>query len=459
MPNPEVTGAEMLPARRLKEEAESLGGQARMRSFRQPAEDLTWVIAGKLVMMGANAVLMLLLAKVLELKLFGLLVTSISGQLLLSRVLLLGVETGVVRLHTLPELRHQDRELFNAGWFVIWQMSALSILVALAAMWARDVSAEPRWPDLVIASVVAGAIGTALVDYSYSFHLSHVRYRRAALSQSLTAVGRLAITLLTVLVWPQHTQLAFLAYVCASLASGLAQAALIRSAQSGGESRPVRSLMRRLLRFSVWQGGANFVALLNLYQGTFILTWSGQEAAAGIFGLALTLSMGFYAIYNAYGEYLLSRIARVKRLSELPSFLLGAFGGALMLALCCVPVAITIEVIVTRILDLELGDFVPVFYCLSASILLLVCQCPLEATCKYLLRPQLLTFERILRVICVGGLALMLARRWGAWGAAVAQLGGTAMVLVAFATCVIVALRAARKAETASHPSSSSGNL
>jgi O-antigen/teichoic acid export membrane protein len=438
----------MLPARHLKEEAESLGGQARILSFRQPAEDLAWVIAGKLAMMGANAVLMLLLAKVLELKLFGLLVTSISGQLLLSRVLLLGVETGVVRLHMLPELRHQDRELFNAGWFVIWRTSALSILVALAAIWARDVSAEPRWPDLVIASVVAGAIGTALVDYSYGFHLSHVRYRTAALSQSLTAVGRLAITLLTVLVWPQRPQLAFLAYGGASLAFGLAQAALIRSSQSGGESWPDRALVRRLLRFSVWQGGASFVSLFYLYQGIFLLIWSGQEAAAGIFGLGLTLSMGFFAIYNAYGEYLLPRIARVKSLSELPPFLLGAFGGALLLALAGVPVAITIEVIVTRILNPELGDIVPVFYCVSASMLLLICQCPLEATCKYLMRPELLMFGWILRVICVGGLALMLAPRWGAWGAAVAQLGGTAVVLVAFATCVIAALRHARRAES-----------
>jgi O-antigen/teichoic acid export membrane protein len=408
--------------------------------FRHRAEELAWVIAGKVVMMGANAALMLLLAKRLELRLYGLLVTSIAGQLLLSRVLLLGVETGVIRLYTLPELLHRDTELFDAGRIVIWRMSALLIAVALIAVWARDFSAALRWPDLVIASVVAGAIGTALVDYSYSFYLSHVRYRAAALSQSVTSLVRLAITMLAVLLWPQHSSLAFLAYAGASLASGLGQTVLVRSAHGGGGGQPGGALVRRLLRFSLWQGGTNIVALLYLYLGTFLLTWSGDEAAAGIFGLGLTLSMGFFAVYNAYAEYLLPRVARVENLSALPWFLARAFGGALVLVVCCIPIAATIGAIVTKMLNPELHEVTPIFYCLSASMLLLVCQSPLEATCYYLLRPQLVLLGWMLRAICVGGLALILAPGRGAWGTAVAQLGGTALVLVAFALCVVAAL-------------------
>lgn len=442
----DVLDAQIQRVKGSKEGPEPPAGLARILAHRQPAGELAWVLAGKLAMMGANAALMLLLAERLELKLYGLLVTSISGQLLLSRVLLLGVETGVIRLHTLPELRHQDRELFNAGRVVIWRMSALLILVALAAALAGDFSAAPRWPDLVIASAVAGAIGTALVDYSYSFYLSHVRYRAAALSQSVTALGRLAITMLAVLLWPQQPSLAFLAYVGASLASGLLQTALIRSAEGGRRDRPEAALVRRLLSFSLWQGGTNFVALLYLYLGTFLLAWSGEEAAAGIFGLGLTLSMGFFAVYNAYIEYLLPRIARVESLNALPSFLVRAFGGALILALGGIPVAVAIGWMVARLLNPELHNVTPVFYCLSASMLLLVCQAPLEAACHYLLRPQLALFGWVLRVICAGGLTLTLAPGRGAWGAAVAQLGGTAVGLMAFAVCVIAALRAARKA-------------
>jgi hypothetical protein len=110
-------------------------------------------------------------------------------------------------------------------------------------------------------------------------------------------------------------------------------------------------------------------------------------------------------------------------------------------------VAAAVGTIATKLLNPELHDVTLVFYCLSASMLLVVCQSPLEAACHYLLRPQLVMFGWVPRVVCVGGLALMLAPGWGAWGAALAQLGGTVMAGMVFAACVFLALRAARKAE------------
>ena len=61
------------------------------------ARDLTCVLVGRGTAIAANAALMLILAQRLDLGAYGLLVTIISAQLLLSRVLLLGVETGIVR--------------------------------------------------------------------------------------------------------------------------------------------------------------------------------------------------------------------------------------------------------------------------------------------------------------------------------------------------------------------------
>jgi O-antigen/teichoic acid export membrane protein len=448
MPHQEITGAAMLPTTHLKAEPEPPASLAHILTYRQRTQELAWVIAGKLVMMGANAALLLLLAEHLELKLYGLLVTSICGQLLLSRVLLLGIERGVIRLHTLPELRHQERELFNAGWVVISRMSALLILIALVAVWAREFSDAPHWPGWMIASVVGGAIGTAIVDYGYSIYLSHVQYRAAALSQGVTALGRLAVIALVVLIWPHYPLLVFLLYPGASLVSGLTQAMLILHPKNGGESRPDRALVRRLLRFSLWQGGTNFAALLNLYQGTFLLAWLGQEAAAGIFGLGLTLSMGFSAVCISFTEFLAPRVARVQSLRALPPFIARAFGGALVLALGSVPVALAISLLITEVLPPGLHEVVPIFYCLTAAIMLPLFQSPLEAACYYLLRPQLMTLGMILRVICVGSLALLLVPGRGAWGAAVAQLCGTVMALMGFTMCGVVALRTAQKAET-----------
>ncbi|HEY7711425.1 MAG TPA: hypothetical protein VIG57_15500, partial [Candidatus Entotheonella sp.] len=61
------------------------------------------MLGGKFGLMGANATLMLLLAERLELETYGLLVTVISAQLLISRVVMLGVDAGMIRMRTLPE--------------------------------------------------------------------------------------------------------------------------------------------------------------------------------------------------------------------------------------------------------------------------------------------------------------------------------------------------------------------
>ncbi len=442
--------SEALPAPHLREGTEPPTGLARLLAHRQRAAELAWVIAGKLAMMGANAALMLLLAERLELNLYGLFMTSIGGQLLLSRVLMLGVDRGVIRLHTLPDLRQRSRDLYSAGLAVIRRMSALALLTAIAVVWALSSSASPlgsSWPGWMVASMVAGAIGAALVDYGYSVYLSQLRYRAAALSQGVTSLGKLAVTVLAILLWPDRPLAVFLAYFSASLVSGLWLTARRELMPRGGDTRHDRGLVSRLLRYSLWQGGTNFIALLYLYQGTFLLTWLGNEAAAGVFGLGVMLSAGVHAVCIAYSEYLLPRAARVESLNALLSFLSRATGGALALALGGIPVTAAVGTVVAGIVNPELQDIAPVFYCLSASMLLLVCTAPLEAVCNYLLQPQLVTLGWALRAVCVGGFALALAPSGGAWGVAVAQLGGTAVGVMAFAVCVVAALRAARKSE------------
>jgi O-antigen/teichoic acid export membrane protein len=438
----EIAAAEPLSSSHTKAEPEPPSGSAGAHVLRR-ARELAWVIAGKLVMMGANAALMLLLAARLELNVYGLLVTTISGQLLLSRVALLGVERGVIRLRTLPELSHQAGALFNAGLAVIRRMSALLILFALIAIWVWSYSApslDPQWVVWMIVSMAAGAIGTALVDFGYGVYLSQVQYRAAALQQGGTALARMVVTSTAVLIWPHHPLLVFLAYPCASLASGLAQARLIRSA-GGGHSLPDRALVRRLLRYSLWPGGTNFIVVLYLYQGTFILTWLGQQAEAGVFGLGLTLSLGFLAVCQAFTEFLLTRVSRAQ---SLPPFLWRAFGSALVLALGSVPVVLGVGWLISELAPSKLPEVAPIFYLLSASMLSLLFHSPLDAACHYLLRPQLAMFGMIFCVICSGGLAWLWAPSQGAWGMAAAQLCGTVIALVVFGACVFLALRATR---------------
>jgi O-antigen/teichoic acid export membrane protein len=405
------------------------------------AGDFAWVMFGKFGMIGANAALVLLIAERLDLVTSGQFVTMIAGQLLLSRVLMPGIETGVTRLRTIPTYRPREHELVRTGLAVIAWLSGSAILGGLVFCAAWTFSQGSHWILGLTAAIVAGGIATALVDYCYAMHLATLRYRDGALAQGGTAALRLLLIAPVPIIWPQHAWLVFLLYPVATLLSGLLQVQLLRLPRGATVSM---DLARDLLRYSAWQAVVNIAALLSLYQGAFVLNFYGQQAATGLFGLALMLSQGFFAVNNAYTEYLLPRVSRLVDDSALRTFLRQAFVVVGLLILGGIPVTFAIGAI-TELLRPELHAVKPIFYCLAGAMLLLIIQAPLSAAFHYLLRPHLLTIGWLLLVVCTGGLSLTLARTQGAWGAAVGQLAGTALALLALGAMLSLAWRAYRR--------------
>ena len=397
--------------------------------------ELSWVVAGKLALMGSNAVLMLFLANRLQLNIYGLLVFTISGQLLISRLLLLGVDAGMIRLTGIPELRSRSREVVTAGLFVIGCASGVLAIVTVLTIPFFSHSATPVW---VVLCIAAGAIGIALVDYGYSFRMARHEYPPAAFAQGGTAVCRLGLTILAALKWPAYPVAVFVAYHGASLISGVVQTLLIARVSE----RPDRALIKRLLGYSFWLGKANVIVIFTLYQGTFLLMMLKQTAATGVFGLGLTLSLGFFAIYTAYSEYLAVRIRAVEHINDIGRFMKRATAAALVLMLACVPIVVVIAAVMPWFVGPE-WRAVAIFVYLSASMMLLILQAPLVAASHYMLKPHLITLGWVIRAIFIAVAGILLAPQMGAIGAAIAQLIGSGLALVVLAWLVIRAYRGA----------------
>lgn len=397
--------------------------------------ELSWVFAGKIAMMGSNAAVMLFLANRLELHIYGLLVLTISGQLLISRILLLGVDSGMVRLTAVPDLRSRASQVIGAGLVTIAATSGLLLIATVVAIPIVSRTSTPVWGLLC---VVAGTIGTALVDYGYSFRLARHEYRAASLAQGGTAIWRLGLTTLAALKLPANPVAVFAAYHGSSLISGLLQTLLILNIAE----RPERAMIKRLVGYSYWIGKANVVVIFSLYQGTFLLMLLNQPAATGLFGLGLTLSLGFFAIYTAYSEYLSVRIRAVEHIGDVPRFMKRAVAAAIVLMLACIPIVFVVAALVPWFLGPEWRE-VPIFVLLSASMILLILQAPLVAACQYLLKPKLITLGWVLRVIFIGVAGLILAPQMGAIGAAIGQLIGSALALLVLGWLVINSLRTA----------------
>jgi O-antigen/teichoic acid export membrane protein len=400
--------------------------------------ELSWVLGGKLALMGANAALMLLLAHLMDLKLYGLMVTAISGQLLLSRLLLLGVDFGMIRLRSEELNGHEG--IVRAGLMVISGTTSVLAMVLLALSLISLWLPLPLGPPWFVGSIFAGAVGSALVDYVYCYRLSGLQYRAAGLVQSGTSLARFVLTGSSAFLFPDQPHLVFLAYPTAALLIGLT---LTAATWRANQLKPAFKLVMRLLRFSLWLGAANVTIILSLYQGIFLLILLRQEAQTGIFGLSLTLSLGFFAVYNAFGEYVLPQMARLENSKELQRFVKRALPGALAVASACVPVVILMGVILPKFLRPELREM-STFYFLAASMLLLIIQAPLEGAFMYLLRPHLVVVGWLLRVVFTFLLGFLLASEKGALGAAIAQTGAALIHLGACAAFAVIQLQISR---------------
>lgn len=401
----------------------------------QHGQALGWVLGGKLALIGANAALTLVLANVLQLELYGMLVAAIGLQLLISRVMLLGVETGLMRLQTLSDLAERAVQVGRAGLVVIMATTVLISLGALVIAFAWSWSEIPRW---TIAVVVGGALGTALVDYGYHYRLAGLEFRAAAAVQGGTALARTLVTCLAAVLGGGHAMATLLAYAGVTAVSGALQGATVARGASG---RPPRDLVWRLVRYSAWLGVANTLVVLSLYEGTFLLLHLDQPAAASVFGLALTLSLGFFALYNAFYEYAVARIVRVGSPQAVRHFVLRGLGAALGLSLVCVPVIGLIGLVIPYLVRSEYAGVTTVFFLLAGSMLVLVLQAPLEAACHALLRPHLVLLGWGLRVAAIAFLAWCATPDLGALDAALAQLGGGAIAAGALGVLVLPRLR------------------
>lgn len=419
----------------------AVGGPIDFRAaLTKSSRELFWVLAGKFALMGSNAIVMLFLAKRLDLITYGLFVLTISGQLLISRLLMMGVDSAMVRLTTIPELKPRSQEVVTAGLIFMAYTSGALVVAMLIAVPVLAQFAIPAW---VLPCVVAGAIGSALVDYGYSYRLARQEFPLASVAQGGTAVWRLALTALAAVQLPAYTVAVFVAYHVASFISGLLQSLLI--VKNG--RRPDRGLIKRLLSYSSWLGQANVIVIFSLYQGTFLLMILHHPEETGIFGLALSLSLGFFAIYNAYTEYLCVRVRALRHSRELPPFIRRALAAALILMLGCVPIIFVIATLIPWFLGRDWVEVVPTFVYLSAAMVVIILRAPLVAASHYLLKPKLITAEWGIQAILVGLAGLILAPRMGAVGAAIAQLLGSTLVFLLLSYLVAASWRDATKAE------------
>lgn len=419
---------------------------AHFAGARARTRELGWILAGRLVMTGANSVLMLALSVwLMDVVTFGTMAIAIGAQLLLSRVVLFGADQAVIRLFTVAGQGPSRGEAAVRHGFAATLTSCAVLVLAATLAAALDLSRlHPLLAPAFVLSIAAGAVGSALFDLAYAEHLARLRYSRAAALQMAMPTTRLLVTVTAARLAEPGGQLPFVAYAFTALAFGIFQAARIaRGTGLGLEFRPIL----RLLRYSLPVGLADLAMILALHQGVFLLGALGQRTEAGVLAFAQTFGLGFFAVYVAFYQTILPRAARIGDLANLRHFLARVYTMAVALVAAGVALVAGITAygpeIVMRLKpdEPELARFGAPFVHYAAFTLLLVLEAPLAVVCHYLLRPVFQLLAMGARCAAIGALGLWLAPTQGALGAARAQILGSIVSFAVLAISVAVLVR------------------
>ena len=385
-------------------------------------------------MTGANSALMLLLGLYMDNQVYGLLVTAVGTQLLVSRMVLLGVDQGMIRLYTLDDLRERPERVVLAG---LCSASLLSIPVMLIGGVAVFVGVH-GYPWFALAAVSLGSVGIALFDYAVCSRLANLNFRAAGLVQASMPFGRVVLTLGAFWLLPEHPEAVFLVYAATTLLFGVA---LSLQAIRKSVHLPDLKLLLRLVNYSKWPGLCDVAMMACLQQGLFMLSYLERPDDRGVYGFALTISMGFFAIFLAYYQTILPRAVRLESVQELPLFTLKCVLAALLLVLGCLVVTGLIGLFLPGILPLEKQGFAPPFYGLAAFMMILMVEAPLTVACQFLLLPQLALVGMSIRIVAVAAFGLWLTPMHGVAGTGAAQALGAACSLVLYALMVGLIVR------------------
>jgi hypothetical protein len=418
----------------------SLGSAVRLRVLREVSTGVGWLLSGKLVALAANGALLFALAALLAPAHFGLIVTTVSAQIIVSRVLLLGTDVATFRVQALEP--RWTPHLAGASLRLVLSLIAIATAFAFASTHpiAVRLLPGPWWFGPI---VVTGAAGMALHDYVYWRRLAGIGYRAASLMTSGAAMSRLALVMALLIAGAKNPLLLLMAMAIVPLS--VSSVLLWRNRPSFRGLPP--AAMAVLLRYCGWQASSNILGTIALHQGTLLLSWLREPADAGAFGLAMTVATAAGILTQSLQEFLTARAFRLGPYIRTAKFLAKSVGLASAVSAGLFAALLAAFSLLGLLLRARLSISQDLFVPIAAVAAILVLHTPFEAVCHVLVRPDAILAGKVARLAAGFALGILWGAGHGAVGLARALLVSTVLSLVMIAGFVAWRL-AARSPET-----------
>lgn len=367
----------------------------------------------------------LVIANVLSIAEFGVFMVAFSMEAIVSTIAGLGIPTSVTRYASEYSKRNDESgasSILKSGLALqVILIACFAILAFLLSDYVTGSLLNVQLPRALLLAVLVGACGSISYDYVTSIYSIYLRFLDLTLLRSVVALVRFMLVTVVALSAVGSPVYLFWAFILPNwLGLGIASFAFYRTVRGKGSPQP--AYFRSILQYGGWQTATSVTRLSTTHFGSLLLATYSTEHEVGVFGLGLTLSFVFGVIGAAIGSYFMPIGARVKSISEVPSFVQRTLRLVLPISILCLLSLLFAYPLVNLFYGSTRLAALPSFIFLSFPAIVGMTFIAVNVLFHYFFKPYYITFASMFRT-AVFFLASVYVARFGATAVAATFCG------------------------------------
>lgn len=369
------------------------------------AKHVSLVITGNVSAAGLGFLAVLLVSRNLSVSDFGLFNMAISIMIIISRLAELGMEAPIVKFTSSYLAADKTAEAEGVLGMALRMRMVTALIFAALTFIAADMIATRLYdyPELapLIKLVSSGIIGIALFGYIRTSLHAYQLFRRSVMLQLIVDLAKfLAVAAMISLFSGIGTFSALSAFVFAPLAGLLLGFRQLRP-MLFPKKVVVKGLLGRFVSYVRWRFVSNICVTVLPYIGIFILAKMAGSEAAGIYGLAVNLTLIFPVITSSIATVLLPKVSRYRQAEEFRHYLKGSLRISFYIAVAALPILFISGRVIPFLFGERYIETVPIFNWLLFSSIARATNGTIRVALFSINRPNVVTFIDMLKILLI----------------------------------------------------------
>lgn len=338
------------------------------------AKHITLVLFGNVVAAGIGFLAVLLISRELSVSDFGLFNLSMSIMLIVSRLSSLGMNTPMVKFassYLEVNKRAAAAQVIRTTFRV--RVIASLILAVITFSCAELISTKVfNYPDLtsLIKLVSSGILGVATFSYIRSALHAYQLFKKSIILQLLVDVGKFSTVIILIFFLGNMDTFVAVAVFALMPFLGIIPGLRQLSSKIFSAEKPIQNLFTKFFSYSKWRFISQVCATTLPFLGILMLAKISGSEAAGIYGLAVNLTLILPIINYSLVTVLLPKVSMFREAGQFKDYLERSLMISFYIGISVIPFLFISHKIIPFFFGLRYLDSVPVFNWLMLSAIL-----------------------------------------------------------------------------------------